>query len=784
MECLDKKAGTLIAAKTKSGSRQRISRLLSALSEQAEQRKKNGVLLVIDELGKFLEASAGDGDDVYFYQELAELAARTKGKIVVVGVLHQSFEQYASRLGAETRDDWRKIQGRYVDIPLVAASDEVVELVGRAIESEHLHPESWEICNQVSQSIRHNRPSLNQNFASRLDLCWPLHPVTATLLGPISKRRFGQNERSTFGFLASAESRSLKEFLELTPAHEKKTYTPSDFFDYLRSNFEPSILSSPDGHRWSQSVEAVERVGHKKVEGDFHLRLIKTIALIDMFRSNSGLIADEGTLAASLLTAHGEPSSTAKVQELLQDLRRWAVIIYKRHIGSWSIAEGSDFDLDEALSQTLSAIDEPDLSQIAKLVQLSPILAKRHYCETGTLRWMVPVMSHFHQLLHSMTQASTLLKDKLNSSAFGVFLLVLPARGHSVPQTIKAIKKDASLRDLHLPILIGVPRNGESIREFGRELVAYDQIRTGRSELENDAVARRELQARIAEVRSRVEEEVRDALTNIQWVNLDDLPLNVDGARPGTVSLPQLASMLADRRFSSSPLIFSELVNRDSLSSNSAKARKELLYAMLRSGSEERLGFEGYPAEAGLYHNILEASGLHQKNTLSRQADGQGGYAFSDPAEASLNFPRSKSFIKLWSSAINLVVGSTRPVPLLELYALWQAPPFGVRAGVLPIIWLAFSLANQQRVAIYKDGMFIAELREVDVDEAIRDPSRFELRYVQIDEHKREILDGIASHLRHIGQEIGPEPLEAARGLVALVYGLPLCVAADRKLTQ
>jgi hypothetical protein len=64
---------------------------------------------------------------------LAEAASRTNGKFVVVGILHQPFEAYASALGRQTRDDWAKIQGRYIDIPLVAATDEVIELIGQSV---------------------------------------------------------------------------------------------------------------------------------------------------------------------------------------------------------------------------------------------------------------------------------------------------------------------------------------------------------------------------------------------------------------------------------------------------------------------------------------------------------------------------------------------------------------------------------------------------------------------------------------------------------------------------
>ena len=93
--------------------------LILRLVEEAEKRKKDGVLLIIDELGKFLESAAQSGEDIYFYQELAETASRCNGKLVIVGILHQSFEQYAVKLGRDARDEWAKIQGRFQDIPFI-----------------------------------------------------------------------------------------------------------------------------------------------------------------------------------------------------------------------------------------------------------------------------------------------------------------------------------------------------------------------------------------------------------------------------------------------------------------------------------------------------------------------------------------------------------------------------------------------------------------------------------------------------------------------------------------
>src|SRR5690606_17179403 len=79
---------------------------------EAHAREKGGLLIVIDELGKFLEHAMASSGDVHILQDLAERAARSEGRLVVVGILHQSFEQYAGRLNRSGRDEWAKVQGR------------------------------------------------------------------------------------------------------------------------------------------------------------------------------------------------------------------------------------------------------------------------------------------------------------------------------------------------------------------------------------------------------------------------------------------------------------------------------------------------------------------------------------------------------------------------------------------------------------------------------------------------------------------------------------------------
>ena len=179
----------------------------------AKPRSSGGLVIFIDEMGKFLEAAAQDGRDIYVFQQLAELASRSNGRLLIVGVLHQAFEEYANKLSRELRDEWAKIQGRFVDLAVNTAGEEQIDLISRAIETSTHRKGPGDLYDLVAGLVRREDAASAERLAAVLKQCWPLHPVVACLLGPISRRRFGQNQRSIFGFLNSVEPYAFQDFL-------------------------------------------------------------------------------------------------------------------------------------------------------------------------------------------------------------------------------------------------------------------------------------------------------------------------------------------------------------------------------------------------------------------------------------------------------------------------------------------------------------------------------------------------------------------------------------------
>src|SRR5262245_25714841 len=92
--------------------------LLDELKKIAAENpsSRGGLIIFIDEMGKFLEGAVVENTDIYLFQQLAELSARSDRRFIVVGILHQAFEEYAHRLGREQRDEWVKIKGRFIEL--------------------------------------------------------------------------------------------------------------------------------------------------------------------------------------------------------------------------------------------------------------------------------------------------------------------------------------------------------------------------------------------------------------------------------------------------------------------------------------------------------------------------------------------------------------------------------------------------------------------------------------------------------------------------------------------
>jgi hypothetical protein len=170
--------------------------VIEKLKAAAAETTSAGLIVILDEMGKFLEHAAFGDTDVYFFQQLAEVASRSNRRLIIIGILHQAFDDYAHRLAREVRDEWLKIQGRFSDVPINVAGEEQITLIARAIETDR-QPTVDPATADIAAAIHQNRPGTAPQLKDQLGACWPLHPIVACLLGHLSRRRFGQTNAAS-----------------------------------------------------------------------------------------------------------------------------------------------------------------------------------------------------------------------------------------------------------------------------------------------------------------------------------------------------------------------------------------------------------------------------------------------------------------------------------------------------------------------------------------------------------------------------------------------------------
>ncbi len=732
-----------------------VDRLSKAAAENGP-----GVTLIIDEMGKLLEHAAAADGDAFLFQELAEAASRSNGRLVVIGILHQAFDDYAYRLARETRDDWLKIQGRFVDVPLSPAADEQLGLLAAAIDAQNA-PEELPGAVVVAREARAGQGD-ETVMATTLKACWPLNPVVACLLGPLSRRRFGQNQRSLFGFLGSAEPSGFQDFLRSTPADQPTLYDTGWLWNYLRGNLEPSILASPDGHRWSLAIDALERC-EARAATEPQLRIAMAIALIDNFRERSGLVASIDVLGAALPDIPHDV-----IERELAVLASWSVIVHRRHLGGYSLFAGSDFDIEGAVKTASADLIGCDYARLRGTGVFAPILAKRHYHETGSMRW-------FEVDVAALDDADDRIdRFKGDAGAVGLFLLLVNEAGVSrvtMRKRLAALKARVGDR----PIAIGVAADSYMLRETSLELIAIERVQSSRPELKGDLVARREVASRAGRLAAELEERLRTSLAATDWQipDLDGAEEPIDSPE-GAARLSMLASALARAIYPRAPRILNELVNRARPSANAMAAMKALMTAMVLSGDQAGLGIVGFPPERGLYTSLLGRTGIH--------AQRDGVYLFQTPSEDG-----SHGLTPLWAKADDLIKeAGSAGLELEVLYGAWRARPYGVKDGLLPVLALSFLLSRLENTSVYLDGAFCATIGDLFVDRMLQDPKSVRLRLIDVSERHRRILHGISTVTAKLLDEPVPtdaDPLAVGRQLVALVTRAPMWVRRTARLS-
>lgn len=636
----------------------------------AKTNQYDGVLFLLDEMGKALDYQSRANKDLHLFQSLADIAQQAKAPVLIMGFLHQSFSDYAKNKDAKAQQEWAKVQGRYRDLSFNPSIDESLVLVGDSItKSDTVRKELEQRYFSVVEHVANSFEKQNRNNIA-LSNTLPLDPVTSLLLGPISRRRFSQNERSLFSFLASHEKYGFREFLAENYSNSAREYTlyqPEELWDYLHHNLHHLIITSSDSKAWLEGCDAIYRAGQKGSE--LHVSITKIIALLTIFGFNHHLHARKGFLEQYFI-ARGVDA--LQVKAAIKELEEWTVVIYRQKHDALFVFQGSDIDIHNLVLERIEAVSQGvDWTTVCDIPQ--NILATAHYHEKGTMRW-----------------ATTRLVNKVDSTLLDS-VKISPITGQSFLSFLLPVNETISNQlNNHIAqcdyVANGHLTSFEALKNTAIELIALKQIESEEEKINHDLIAKKELSNRISFAQQNVEKELRLAFQKAQWT--------YKGVKTNATSLSSIASKIADKIFNKSPIVINELVNRSKPSGSANSAIRKLMNAMLESGDKEDLGFskDTFPPEKGIYLSCLKSKGWHSKT--------DEGYVFPNQWSAKA-IKENQQMHTLMLDGFDFIKSSPGMITLDDLYQRWMKAPFGLTSGLCRLYGLALLKSLEGQVAFY-----------------------------------------------------------------------------------
>ena len=162
---------------------------LESLSSLACESGYDGVAVIADEFGKFLEHAASDQDsDLYDLQIIAEKAQRSEGRITIINLLHMSYTEYLSGLDRKQQSEWQKVQGRFTEAAFREPNEQFLRLISSAITPSEDNKAANNVRDASSGML--SDPIFDDvrediDIESILPGCAPLHPISALMAWPI-----------------------------------------------------------------------------------------------------------------------------------------------------------------------------------------------------------------------------------------------------------------------------------------------------------------------------------------------------------------------------------------------------------------------------------------------------------------------------------------------------------------------------------------------------------------------------------------------------------------------
>ncbi|CAO4157159.1 DEAD/DEAH box helicase family protein [Methylorubrum extorquens] len=692
---------------------------LDGLSRALSSAEFDHVAVIWDEFGRHLEGLVADGrsGDMDFIQRLAERTVRSSGPTISLTLLlHQNLLAYASHLNETTRSEWRKIEGRFRVIRLVEDSQEIYSLIAEVVASLRSGKRRAQVTPDLVARVQRAQWFDGMGDASAIERVLsdvqPLTPGALQIL-PTLVARVGQNERSLFSFLREVDLSR--------PVGVEQVYLA--FSDAMRSD----VGIGGSYRRWVEAESARFRA-----RDDLQRELIAAACLLQLGVSGERVRLPREVLELAVASSVHDPDD---IRRAVDDLIAANLLLWRRHTDDVAVWHGADIDVGLRVKEERErqSIEFDLLTFLNGRFPAPNLRTPGHNARFGVNR----CFRGFY------TMAGTLPAKLPAGSRCGVAYVVARTREEIVAA------REAIRGYIAQGMIYVIPQRPLEIESAALELVALEALRADPDFVASDPMVATELD----ELRSVAFEQLAQLLRPLlsprgpaEWW-AEGRRLRVTSDQPGTMA----ASELLNGWYAKTPKIGNEQLMRDQASRTMQTARVRIISGILERSDRSRLGLEegDRSAEGSIYRTILERTGLHRHEERRFASE----HEVEEPGLAEA-WRVIAEFFKTPTGEV--------PRPLTDLTSSLQAPPIGLPAAVMPLLVAAGYKQFAQAVAIYRDGVYEADLLGFQFDQMVMQPVGFTMRVEAGGLRLREYLRELCYAFQHDHPALGDELVRRA----------------------
>lgn len=680
------------------------------------QKDGKALVVFIDEFGKFLEYAAkyNPEKELYFLQEIAEFINDPKHNAILITAVHQNFDAYAFSLSSAQRQEWTKVKGRFKEITFNEPVEQLLYLAAESLQGQkNISKDQAKKIKKALYLIEETKAfNINPDYAGDIaQKLSPLDLIAANVL-TLTLQKYGQNERSLFTFLETEGKLTNESYSEIFHLGEVYDYLINNFYSFLNSRY------NPDFAVWVSLKNAIEAVELQWVGNHTDAaKIIKTIGLLNL-TANYGSVLDR----TFLFTYAREIMDIEGADEVIEELEKKKIIIFRAYNSRFSLFEGTDLDITEALTLAENKISEvvDVVGLLQKEYDFSPLLAKSYSYKTGTPRLFEFIISE---------QPTSQLPE---GETDGYINLIF----NSAIKEADIFEQSGAQPEA---ILYSYFNNYDVIKN---QLFEIEKTRKVIEENIGDKVAIKELN-NILDHQKRL---LNHYVINNLYNNNPDISWIFNGKKHEVANkkdFNKLLSFISFEVYSKTPQFKNELVNRHKISSTIHTAKKNYLKKLCNEWDREDLGFEDsrFPPEKTIYLTLLKENGLEP---------------YTEDLEGRNEKLNNSSFIHVWNTSKDFLESTRKNKrPISELSQILSKRPFKLKQGVTDF-WLAsFLFLKRNDFALFGESGYIPYLTDEILELVIKYPTDYQMKAFDLEGVK---LDLFNSYRVFLNQAVSDKP--------------------------